>query len=150
MSGTNSVYVYSNDLDVEYLIKLASEASLAVDKGEGAKLELMQQCNKYRQAYIKTSAFDKTKSDYVDFLRKGLDFASSYNPMITQTTGGFTANSRTIHVVNSRGINIEESSERMRMVSRYISADSCMRIIKSLSVRHRVVGVQKGECFRSF
>lgn len=123
MSGTNSVYVYSNDLDVEYLIKLASEVSLAVDKGEGAKLELMQQCSKYRQAYIKTSAFDKTKKDYVDFLRKGLDFASNYNPMITQTTGSLSANSRTIHVVNSRGINIEESSERMRMAMSVIATN---------------------------
>ena len=115
MSGTNSVYVYSNDPDPDQLIKLASEASTAVCKGEGASVELMEKIRRYRQAYIKTSAFDKSKKDYVDFLRKGLDYASSYDPMITQTTGGLNASSRTIRVVNTRGVNIEESSERMRL-----------------------------------
>lgn len=115
MSGTNCVYVYSNDFDIEALIKLASEASLAVNKGEGAKLELMEKLRKYDQTYIRTSAFDKSKKDYVDFLRKGLDYASNYDPMITQTTGGLSANEKKIKVVNTRGVNIEESSERIRM-----------------------------------
>ena len=115
MSGVNSVYVFSNDFDVDALIKLASEASLAVNSGEGAKMELMDKLKYYNQAYLTTSSFSKTKKDYVDFLRKGLDYASNFDPMITQTTGSIATGERKIRVVNTRGFNIGETSERLRL-----------------------------------
>ena len=115
MSGVNSVYVFSNDFDVDALIKLASEASLAVNAGEGAKMELMDKLKYYNQAYLTTSSFSKTKKDYVDFLRKGLDHASNFDPMITQTTGSIATGERKIRVVNTRGVNIGETSERLRL-----------------------------------
>ena len=110
MSGTNSVYVFSNDLDVDVLTRLASEASLAVNSGEGASLELMSKLKVYKQTYLSQSAFSRTKKDYVDVLRKGLDHASNFDPMITQTTGSLGSLLRTILLVNTRGVNIEESS----------------------------------------
>ena len=123
MSGTNSVYVFSNDLDVDVLTRLASEASLAVNSGEGASLELMSKLKVYKQTYLSQSAFSRTKKDYVDVLRKGLDHASNFDPMITQTTGSLGSHLRNIRVVNTRGVNIEESSERIRLTMSVIATN---------------------------
>ncbi len=115
MSGVNSVYVFSNDFDVDSLIRLASEASLAVSSGEGTKMELMDKLKYYNQGYIDVSSFSKMKKDYVDFLRKGLDHASSFDPMITQTSGTFATGERKIRIVNTRGVNVGETSEKIRI-----------------------------------
>lgn len=114
MSGTNSVYVYSNDFDFDSLIKMAKEASSVVNSGEGAAMELMSKLKRYTPDYIISNALLKQKKDYIDFLRKAGDFASNFDPMITQTAASLSAGKRIIRVVNSRGVNIEEEQNRIR------------------------------------
>ncbi|MCQ2467148.1 MAG: TldD/PmbA family protein [Clostridia bacterium] len=114
MSGTNSVYVYSNDFDFDSLIKMAKEASSVVNSGEGAAMELMSKLKRYTPDYIISNALLKQKKDYIDFLKKAGDFASNFDPMITQTAASLSAGKRIIRVVNSRGVNIEEEQNRIR------------------------------------
>lgn len=114
MSGTNSVYVYSNDFDIDNLVKMAKEASSVIKEGNLAPMELMSKLRKYEPSFVKDDALLKDKREYIDFLRKAGDFASNFDPMITQTAASLSAGKRFIKVVNSRGVNVEETQNRIR------------------------------------
>ena len=114
MSGTNSVYVYSNDFDIDNLVKMAKEASSVIKEGKLAPMELMSKLRKYEPSFVKDDALLKDKREYIDFLRKAGDFASNFDPMITQTAASLSAGKRFIKIVNSRGVNVEETQNRIR------------------------------------
>ena len=77
MSGTNVVYVHSNDSDIDVLIKLAKEASEALRSGNsGVIRELEEKCHTTPSS-IELDPFKVNKSDIVDFLKKSSDYAFS-------------------------------------------------------------------------
>ena len=122
MSGVNSVYVYSNDFDMDRLLKMAREASLALESGsEHAVKALSEKCVTDPSKVIK-APMDLSKKDYVDYLMKGIDFAKNYSPLITQTTANFATSDKTIRVMNSLGINKEETKKRSRLYLTVVAA----------------------------
>lgn len=115
MAGTNVVYVYSSDKDPEVLINLAKEAADALKGGSKAEImELQSKCFSTPNL-INIDPMKVPKSDMVDFIKKASDYASSYNEMITQTTGSIATSNRIIRVYNTRGLNKEESQSRIRL-----------------------------------
>ena len=121
MSGTNCVYVYSNNFDREGLIHMAREASSALAGNDLIKCAELNKLSITSPGKIITDPESVSKSDTVQLLRKAAEYALSYDPLITQVTGGYTADSKTIHVVNSRGINKEETKKRIRLTMEAIA-----------------------------
>lgn len=115
MAGTNMVYVYSNDLDPDGLIKLALDAADAL-KGNClcSVKELESKC--FTTATdIRIDPMSVKKKDNVEFLRKASEYALSYDPRITQAVASYVTGKRTVRIVNSDGLNKEETSQRIRI-----------------------------------
>lgn len=121
MSGTNSVYVYSNNFDRESLIHMAREASAALAGGDPVKMAQLTKLCVTSPSKIAIDPETVSKSDTVQVLRKAADYALNYDPLITQVTGGYTASSKTIRIVNSRGVNKEETKKRIRFTMEAIA-----------------------------
>ena len=121
MSGTNCVYVYSNDLDREGLIHMARQASSALSGNNLIRCRELSKLCITSPGKIITDPETVSKSDTVQILRQAADFALSYDPLITQVAGSYSASSKTIRVVNSRGINKEETKKRIRLTMEAIA-----------------------------
>ncbi|MBR4431379.1 MAG: TldD/PmbA family protein [Clostridiales bacterium] len=115
LSGTNSVYVYSSDNDIEVLLKLAREAAAAIKGSDKGKIEALKDLCKTSKATIEIDPMSVPKKDMVDFLRKSADYALSYNPLITQAASGLAATTRTAKIINTRGVNAEDTTKRIRL-----------------------------------
>lgn len=115
LAGTNSVYVYSSDNDIEVLLKLAKEAAAAIKGQDKGRIESLKELCSTSKATIEIDPMTVPKKDMVDFLRKSSDFALSYDPLITQVAGGIATSVRTAKVINTRGVNVEDTTRRIRL-----------------------------------
>lgn len=115
LAGTNSVYVYSSDNDIEVLLKLAKEAAAAIKGQDKGSIEALKALCSTSKATIEIDPMSVPKKDMVDFLRKSSDYALSYNPLITQVASGIAHTSRTARVMNTRGVNVEDTTKRIRL-----------------------------------
>ena len=123
MSGTNVIYVYSNDEDPDFLINMTKEAATALKSGDkGAITALEKQCIS-TATVINIDPMKVPKKDMVDVLRKSSDYALAYNDMITQTKGSINVASGYIRVCNSRGVNKVEKKGNIRIVSSVIATN---------------------------
>ena len=115
MQGTNSVYVYSNNLETSSLIHMAREAARALQGSAEQAAAVIRELCRTSPSTVNIDPDTIPKSDTVDILKKAASFALDYDPLITQVTGGYNASSKTIRVVNSRGVNREETKKRIRL-----------------------------------
>ena len=115
LAGTNSVYVYSSDNDLEVLLKLAKEAAAAIKGGDKGSIEELNALCSTSKATIEIDPMSVAKSEMVDFLRQSSDFALNYNPLITQAASSIACVKRTARVINTRGVNAEDTTNRIRL-----------------------------------
>lgn len=115
LAGTNSVYVYSSDNDINVLLNLAKEAAAAIKGGEKGSIEALKDLCRTSKSTVQIDPMSVPKSDMVDFLRKSSEFALSYSPLITQAAGSISSTVRTARVTNTRGINNEDTTRRIRL-----------------------------------
>lgn len=115
LAGTNSVYVYSSDNDLEVLLKLAKEAAAAIKGGDKGSIEELKALCSTSKATIEIDPMSVAKSEMVDFLRQSSDFALNYNPLITQAASSIACVKRTARVINTRGVNAEDTTNRIRL-----------------------------------
>lgn len=115
LAGTNAVYVYSNDSDIDVLIKLAKEAAQAIKGGTKSEIAELRKLCRTSAAFVTIDPMSVPKSDTVDYFRKASDYALNYNPLITQVAAGYTAQDRLARVINTRGVNKEDSTKRIRI-----------------------------------
>ena len=115
LAGTNAVYVYSNDSDIEVILKLAKEAAQAIKGGTKAQIEALKDLCSTSAAFVQIDPMSVPKSDTVDYFRKASDFALNYDPLITQVAASYAAQDRLARVVNTRGVNKEDQTKRIRI-----------------------------------
>ena len=115
LAGTNSVYVYSSDNDLEVLLKLAKEAAAAIKGGDKGSIEELKALCSTSKTKIEIDPMSVAKSEMVDFLRQSSDFALNYNPLITQAASSIACVKRTARVINTRGVNAEDTTNRIRL-----------------------------------
>ena len=115
MSGTNVVYVYTSDKSEEALIKLAKEAASAIKGGKAADIKQVEALSKSSPSILEIDPLTVSKKDNISFLKEASEYAMSYNELITQVAASYVTSNRVIHVVNSEGINKEESQTRIRL-----------------------------------
>lgn len=115
LAGTNAVYVYSNDSDIEVILKLAKEAAQAIKGGTKTQIEELKKLCRTSASYVVTDPMSVKKSDTVEFLRRSADYALGYDPLITQVASSYSAIDRLARVVNTRGVNKEDQTKRIRL-----------------------------------
>ncbi|MBO4459504.1 MAG: TldD/PmbA family protein [Clostridiales bacterium] len=115
MSGTNVVYVYSNDSDEEVLMNLTREAASAIKKGDGAKIKEIEDLCRTTLSDIKKHPLDLSKQEFVDYLKQASSIMENYDPAITQSTCSLKTSTRIARIINSNGLNKEEESTRIRL-----------------------------------
>ena len=115
LAGTNSVYVYSSDNDIEVLLKLAKEAASAIKGADKGSIEALKALCSTSKATVEIDPMSVSKTDMVDFLRKSSDYALSYDPLITQAASSIACTKRTARVINTRGVNTEDTTKRIRL-----------------------------------
>ena len=115
LSGTNSVYVYSSDNDLEVLLKLAKEAAAAIKGNDKGQIEALKDLCKTSMTRIEIDPMSVPKKEMVDFLRKSSDYALNYDPLITQVAGSIASSVRTAKIINTRGVNTEDTTNRIRL-----------------------------------
>ena len=115
LARTNSVYVYSSDNDLEVLLKLAREAAAAIKGNDKGRIEALKDLCKTSMTRIEIDPMSVPKKDMVDFLRKSSDYALNYDPLITQVAGSIASSVRTAKIINTRGVNTEDTTNRIRL-----------------------------------
>ena len=115
LAGTNSVYVFSSDNDIEVLLKLAKEAAAAIKGGDKGSIGELKALCSTSKATIEIDPMSVAKSEMVDFLRQSSDFALNYNPLITQAASSIACVKRTARVINTHGVNAEDTTNRIRL-----------------------------------
>ena len=115
LAGTNAVYVYSNDNDIEVILKLAKEAAQAIKGGTPAQIAALQELCRSSASFVQIDPMSVPKSDTVDYFRKASDYALGYDPLITQVAASYSAQDRLARVTNTRGLNKEDVTKRIRI-----------------------------------
>lgn len=115
MSGTNVVYVYSNDSDEKVLMKLTKEACSAIKKGDSVNIKELEELSRSTMSDIRIDPLDISKMEYVDFLKKSSSIMTTYDPAITESTCSLKTTNRIVRIMNSNGINKEENDTRIRL-----------------------------------
>ena len=121
LAGTNCVYVYSNDNDIEALLKLAKEASHAIKGVSAGDIADIQPLVHTSATDIDIDPMSVAKSDTVGYLRKASEHAIAYNGLITQVAAGYAASDRLVRIFNTRGVNKEDNAKRMRLTMEAIA-----------------------------
>ena len=115
LAGTNSVYVYSSDNDIEVLLKLAKEAAAAIKGTDEGSIEALKELCSTTKATVEIDPMNVSKMDMVDVLRKSADYALGYDPLITQVASSLAYSTRTARIINTRGVNAEDTTKRIRL-----------------------------------
>ncbi len=115
IAGTNCVYVYSSDNDIDVLLKLARDAASAVKGGNKTQIEELKELCKTSKARVQIDPMTVSKGDYYEFLKQASDYALGYDPLITQFAGSIASGKRTSKVINTRGVNTEDTTQRIRL-----------------------------------
>jgi len=115
LAGTNSVYVYSSDNDIEVLLKLAKEAAAAIKGTDKGSIEALKELCSTTKATVEIDPMNVSKMDMVDVLRKSADYALGYDSLITQVASSLAYSTRTARIINTRGVNAEDTTKRIRL-----------------------------------
>lgn len=115
LAGTNSVYVYSSDNDIDVLLKLAKEAASAIKGQDKGSIEALQELCRTSKSSISIDPMSVSKTDMVEKLRESSEFALGYDPLITQVAAGLGCTKRVARVINTRGVNSEDMTSRIRL-----------------------------------
>lgn len=117
------VYVYTNKLDKDNLVKLAKEGAQAI-KGE-SKINNIVFSNMDVNKLYKPEIMPKNvnKNDIVNMLRLGSDAAYSYNELISQTNLSYTDSTQNIIIANSEGLWAEDERVRTRIAVSAVASE---------------------------
>ncbi len=112
--GVNSIYAYTNDSSRDNLIKVAKEASKALEnKVVDVSLNFLKSDytnnNEIKKYFNQISMKEK-----VDLLTKGYESAKAYSDLITQVTGTYLEEDQDILIANTDGIFATDKRVRTR------------------------------------
>ena len=117
------VYVYTNKLDKDNLVKLAGEGAKAI-KGENSIKNIVFSDMDAEKLYVPEIMPESVaKSDIVNMLRAGSDAAYSYDALITQTNMGYLDSVQNVIIANTEGLWAEDERVRTRISVSAVASD---------------------------
>lgn len=115
INGDRVVYVYTNKLDKDNLVRLAKE-SAEVIKGTSSIKNIVLCDKEYKKLYTpKIMPVDVKKSEIINMLKAGSSAAYGYNDLITQTNVSYLDSTQNVIIANSEGLWAEDERVRTRV-----------------------------------
>lgn len=126
MRGTNVIYVHTSSNDFNEMVRLTKEASSAIRSGNESSIKNVELMNKSRTipSSIRIDPMAVGKKNIIDYLKKGYDISSNYDERISSIISSYTRSIKTKHIINSEGLNKEETTRRQRMSFEVVATDA--------------------------
>jgi len=104
--GFGAVYVYTNVMERENLLKVAKEAAAAVRGTNNGAIKVLDFTEKtFAEKHpAKILPGTKSKKEIVDVLRNISDISLKYDPLVTQTRGAYMDVDQEVLIANSEGL----------------------------------------------
>lgn len=121
IEGLNSVYVYTNDLREENLIRLAREAAKAM-RGNG-KVRSMTLARMHTETKnpVRIDPGNVDLARAVELLRRGNDAILTYDPIITQAVTSYFDEDQKVTIANSEGLLVHDRRVRGRFAAQAVA-----------------------------
>ena len=123
LEGTKCVYVYSNSLDEDTLVRMALDASSSLRSVPVGLSVILTP----RQSFVsnpRCSADETDKSRKIELLRRATAAASEYHSSISQTVTGFSDGKKSVWVANSEGLYRSDERSCARFVVEAIASSA--------------------------
>lgn len=122
-NGFNSIYVYTSKIDENHLIKMAENASRALNTkamNHGNIILNPQTYNSNHIINIKPS--DVAKIQKVELMKKAHNIIKNYDPLISQTMVRYQDSKQNVLIANTEGKFIEDERIRTRMAMQAVAS----------------------------
>lgn len=117
------VYVYTNKLNKDNLIKLAKESAKAI-KGEHSIKNIVFSDIDVNKLYIpEIMPENVNKKDIVNMLKLGSSAAYGYNELISQTNLSYSESTQNVIIANSEGLWAEDERVRTRIAVSAVASE---------------------------
>ncbi len=114
--GTNSVYVYTNDSSLKGLLDCAAQAAAAIEGNEPLNIDIILKHTVIKTAHPILVPFDSVSLlQKVDIVKRAYSAASSYDPLIKQTSVNYAESLTNVQIINSEGLNVEDERALTRL-----------------------------------
>lgn len=121
IEGLNSVYVYTNDLREENLIRLAREAAKAMRGNGKARSITLARMHTEPKNPVRIDPGDVDLARSVDLLRRGNDAILTYDPIITQAVTSYFDEDQKVTIANSEGLLVHDRRVRGRFAAQAVA-----------------------------
>lgn len=122
LDKTRCVYVFSNDLREENLLKMARDASASLHEVPEHKTVYLKPVMRFESNPMRISPLSVEKTKKVDFLKRAIEAAKGYSPLITQTGASYGDVEKTVWIANSDGLYREDKRGRVRFTVEAIAS----------------------------
>lgn len=117
----NSVYVYTNDLREENLIRLAREAAKAMRGNGKAQSITLARMHTEPKNPVRIDPGDVDLARAVELLRRGNDAILTYDPIITQAVTSYFDEDQKVTIANSEGLLVHDRRVRGRFAAQAVA-----------------------------
>lgn len=121
IEGLNSVYVYTNDLREENLIRLAREAAKAMRGNAKARSITLARMHTEPKNPVRIDPGDVDLARSVELLRRGNDAILTYDPIITQAVTSYFDEDQKVAIANSEGLLVHDRRVRGRFAAQAVA-----------------------------
>lgn len=121
IEGLNSVYVYTNDLREENLIRLAREAAKAMRGNRKTRSITLARMHTETKNPVRIDPGDVDLARSVELLRRGNDAILTYDPIITQAVTSYFDEDQKVTIANSEGLLVHDRRVRGRFAAQAVA-----------------------------
>lgn len=121
IEGLNSVYVYTNDLREENLIRLAKEAAKAMHGNGKVRPMTLARMHTEPKNPVRIDPGDVDLARAVELLRRGNDAILTYDPIITQAVTSYFDEDQKVTIANSEGLLVHDRRVRGRFAAQAVA-----------------------------
>lgn len=117
------VYIYTNKLDKDNLVKLANEGAQVIRGKNNPKNIVFSDLDIYKLYIPEIMPESVNKRDIVNMLKLGSEAAYNYDKLITQTNLGYMDSTQNVIIANSEGLWAEDERVRTRIAISAVASD---------------------------
>ncbi len=122
LDQTRCVYVYSNDLREESLLRMAKDASASLAAALSGHTIYLPPIMHFESNPMRIAPLSVEKKTKVDFLKRAVEAAKAYSPLITQSFASYGDVQKTVWIANSDGLFREDKRGRVRFTIEAIAS----------------------------
>lgn len=117
------IYVYTNKLDKDNLVKLAGEGAKVIEGKSNIKNIVFNDLDIYKLYVPEIMPESVNKRDIVNMMRLGSEAAYNYDKLITQTNLSYMDSTQNVIIANSDGLWAEDERVRTRIAVSAVASE---------------------------